>query len=156
MKIIYESNESEFDDFIRSKKPTAQAKELAVELMRDLKPHSRQDIINHIQRRGRELGLAAFRQGCLSGGIQDMASMPECRKLGTGLYQFVADTDNSTNISLTNQACEVCENTIASIQKIARQVDYITASEKETAELNKLKRSISSLEDIIANLKNNS
>lgn len=150
MKIINEDNISEL---IRSKKPTAQARELAIELMRDLQPHSRQDIINHIKKRGKELNLEEFRLGCISGGIQDMASMPECRKLGPGLYQFIS---TSNKISLIDQACSVCENAIEEIQKIARQIDFITATEKERNELNELRNCIDCIENIIANLKNNS
>lgn len=152
MKIINEDNIPVTDKMIRSKKPTAQAKELAIELMRDLQPHSRQDIINHIKKRGQELGLNEFRPGCLSGGIQDMASMSECRKLGPGLYQFISA---SNKISLIDQACSVCENAIGEIQKIARQIDFITATEKERNELNELRDCIDRIENIIAYLKNN-
>ncbi|MDE5963813.1 MAG: hypothetical protein K2G65_00240, partial [Eubacterium sp.] len=152
MKIINEDNTSTTTELILSKKPTAQAKELAIEFMRDLQPHSRQDIINYIKKRGKELGLNEFRPGCLSGGIQDMASMSECRKLGTGLYQFVS---SSNKISLIDQACSVCENAIGEIQKIARQIDFITATEKDREELNELRNCIDCIENIITNLNNN-
>ena len=153
MEVKHNDISASFESLIRSKKPTAQAKELAVELMCDLQPHSRQDIISHIKKRGKELGLNEFRSGCLSGGIQDMAAMSECRKLGTGLYQFVS---SANKISLIDQACSVCENTIEEIRKIARQIDFITATEKERDELNKLRSSIDNIENIIANLNNNS
>ena len=150
MKIYYETT-SPVDDYISLKKPTAQVKLLALEKLEDMEAHSRQELIQYIKTRGKELGLEEFSYGALTGGLQSVLNMPECEKLGVGTYRLV-DVDKKNDISLLEQASNICENAISDIQNIARKIDYITASDAELKDLQKLKNCVVELESIAQQL----
>lgn len=144
-----EIHQMSVNDIITFKKPTAQARMLGLELMEDGNPHNRQEIIEYIKSRGKELGLEEFSQGCISGGIQDIVSMTNCEKLGTGTYKFSTGVNLNKDIPLLKQASDTVENAILSIQRTARKIDYITATEKELNDLNTLKFCVNELENIL-------
>ncbi|MCM1114521.1 MAG: hypothetical protein NC397_03405 [Clostridium sp.] len=136
------------DDFIALKRPTAQAKILGLELLKDRKPHSRQEIIQYIRKRSKELNLEEISQGCISGGIQDILAMSECEKLGAGTYRL-SGVELKKDIPVLRQASKVCENAIIDIQNLARKIDYITANQNELEDLGKLKKCVTAIENVI-------
>lgn len=147
----YYNKTTDIEEFISLKKPTAQAKILAIQLMSDHAVHSRKEIIQYIKDKGAELGLPEYSEGVISGSLQSILSMPECEKLGVGTYRLVS-SDEKNDISLLGQASNICENAIADIQNIARKIDYITASDDELKDLQKLKSCVVELESIAKQL----
>ena len=143
-----------FDDFISTLKPTAQVRALGLDLLKDNKPHSRQEIIEYIKKCGEKYRLPSFSSGCIAGGIQSILDMPECQKLGAGIYKLNEDNALQLNIPLIDQAVRICETAVSDIRSIARKIDYITASVEEEKTLETLKECVNRLEEIIKFLDN--
>lgn len=143
---------SAVEDFISLQSPTAQVKTLGLELLSDRKPHSRRELISYIKARGIELCLNPFREGHLSGGIQDILSSGVAVKIEKGTY-ILADAQLELKLPPSDEAVKVCKRAISEIQDIARHIDYITANEAEEQQLIKLKKAVDKLNEIVEYLK---
>lgn len=151
MKIFEEV--TSYETYIKSLKPTAQVKVFALELLGDYKEHSRQEIINYVFNKASDLDLPMFTRGNISGGLQDLLQLDNCKKIKTGVYQLVVDKQKKP-ITQVDKAIIVCEDAVMKIQNISRTIDYITATDKELEFLKKLKIASIELNKIIDNLKN--
>lgn len=138
------------ENIIRNRKPTAQVKILAQELLSDNQVHSRQDILQYVVERGRELELPSFSSGVLNGGFQQAVSDEKCERLDTGTYRMIDENEEhySYELSIYQQAANVCDNSIVKFQNLARNIDYITATDDEVEYLENLRECIDELKNM--------
>lgn len=145
MVILQDKN---YGEYLKKTRPTAQFKKIALELLNDRQIHTRREIIEYVNKRGKELGLNDFTPGNASGALDYLLSTSVITKIDKGAYILSSAEQNEADDLLT-QAKKVCQNAVTDIQNIARKIDYITADKEDLEQLQKLKQSINSIEDII-------
>lgn len=131
-------------------KPTAQVRALTEEVLRDGEVHSRSEVVAYIKKTAEQYHLPPFREGHIAGGIREALTNLECEMLGRGTFQAKKgkDTDmGKKTVSLGEAAAEVCENAKEQLIRLSREIDYVSASEKELEFLSCLRNCVKLLEE---------
>ncbi len=139
--------------------PTAQVRELATELLRDGKVHSRREIVESVKEQGRRFGFPAFREGHLAGGVREAVTNMNCTRIGRGMFQAPpsaagssrendgGDTEGAGPVSLRQRSIDVCGKAASDLADIAREINYATAGEEELRLLGRLREYVARLRD---------
>lgn len=118
---------------LKASTPTTQIKLLACELLSDNQPHSRKEIGEYVIKRGNEIGLGEFTQGCMTGGIGQAISTMSCEKLAHGIYQSHLGEDTTVVKAVKNSEIvkEYCEDFLNNISSISQKINYVNASDAD-------------------------
>lgn len=145
MVTLIDSSEKKLDkDTIKRYQPTAQVRLFCCELLRDGKVHTRKELINYANTKGKELGLEPFREGCLTGGLRQAVINMKCEKLGSGIYRAPLKV-TIDEPSLSEKAADACNSCIERLSDISREIDYINADESEIELLVELKKCVADI-----------
>lgn len=129
---------------------TAQVRILTEEFLCDGCIHSRREIVENLQKQQERLGLPEWTPGNIAGGIQQ-ATM-NCEKLGRGSFRVKPKASNNPDeprtLSRSQAAAQIIQNAIDQLSELARQIDYLNATEEEMSDLEKLKDSVQKLKEI--------
>lgn len=130
--------------------PTAQVRMLAEDLLKDGRIHSRKEISEYIERQRKYFNLSVFSAGHKSGGIQQATA--NCEKLGRASYRLrtaIRDTSEApAPISRNQTVVQILDHAVVQLSTLAREIDFISADAAEIRELEKLKSTVQSLNDM--------
>ena len=127
-------------------KPTAQVRILSEEFLSDGKVHSRKQLVDYAQQKGREFGLPPFKEGHLAGGIREALANLQCEKLGRGTFRATL-AEHREEPSCWEKAADVCAETMQQLTAISREIDYVNASERELQLLMKVRECVQKLQN---------
>lgn len=130
--------------------PTAQVRMLSEDLLKDGRIHSRKEISEYIEQQRKYYNLAVFSAGHKSGGIQQATA--NCEKLGRASYRLRATISDTSEIpapiSRDQSVIQIIDYTVAQLSALAHEIDFISAGAAEIRELEKLRSTVQSLNDI--------
>lgn len=132
-------------EVLKRESATAQVRIFVSELLSDGKPHTRKEMMEYIRRQASYYGLGQFRDGCLAGGIRQAVINMNCRKLGTGIYQAQIDETEENDNSVSAWAARYCQAAIDNLRMLSKRIDYITATDDEINNLQKLKQCVNDI-----------
>lgn len=134
--------------------PTSQVRMLAEDLLSDGKVHTRREIVQYIREKGKQYRLEHFSDGCISGGIYQAVNGFGCEKVGSAKYKMtniatLTHSDSKANEAknIGDEAAELCEELVARLTVISREIDYVNADENEIKQLDLMRECISKVKN---------
>ena len=130
--------------------PTAQVRIFAEELLKDGRIHSRKEISQYIEQQRKNYNLPEYRAGHESGGIQQATA--NCERLGRANYRCRITSQDTAEaevpVSRSQSVIQILEQAVSQLSVLSREIDYISADAEEIQDLEKMKSTVQSLNDI--------